>query len=201
MRERPGSAGKDARRSTDQLDSLILPRSKTDANGRKSLSRLFSDDGRDEHRSGSDALALQAATSLLAQKERQSAYDDMLTRAIWDLATTGANPAIDLLVCLERRQTIGFRYVDINRAVVIHHGSRDTRVPVENVRWLGKTMRRCEVRVLEGEGHALMASAAVMSSVLMEVAKEWEDWMKVVQQGRGTSAPTSTNNSQSKRLG
>ncbi len=67
-------------------------------------------------------------------------------------------------MCLERRHTIGFRYVDITRPVVIHHGSRDTRVPVENVKWLGKTMRRCEVRVLEGEGHGLMASAAVMAA-------------------------------------
>lgn len=40
-------------------------------------------------------------------------------------------------------------------------------------------MRRCEVRVLEGEGHGLMASAAVMGGVLMEIAREWEDWMKV----------------------
>lgn len=115
----------------------------------------------------------------MADKERQMTYDTRLTHAIWELATTGANPAVDLLVCLERRHTIGFRYVDITRPVVIHHGSRDTRVPVENVKWLGKTMRRCEVRVLEGEGHGLMASATVMGSVLMEMSKEWEDWMRV----------------------
>lgn len=120
-----------------------------------------------------------AAADAMADKERQVTYDSRLTHAIWDLATTGANPAVDLLVCLERRHTIGFRYVDITRPVVIHHGSRDTRVPVENVRWLGKTMRRCEVRVLEGEGHGLMASATVMGSVLMEISKEWEDWNKV----------------------
>jgi len=36
-------------------------------------------------------------------------------------------------------------------------------------------MRRCEVRVLEGEGHGLMASAPVMGGVLMEIAREWED--------------------------
>lgn len=114
-----------------------------------------------------------------ADKERQLTYDTRLTHAIWDLATTGANPAVDLLVCLERRHTIGFRYVDITRPVIIHHGSRDTRVPVENVKWLGKAMRRCEVRVLEGEGHGLMASATVMGSVLMEMSKEWEDWMRV----------------------
>lgn len=126
---------------------------------------------------GSSAV-LAAAADAMADKERQMTYDMRLTHAIWELATTGANPAVDLLVCLERRHTIGFRYVDITRPVVIHHGSRDTRVPVENVKWLGKTMRRCEVRVLEGEGHGLMASAAVMGSVLMEMSKEWEDWMR-----------------------
>lgn len=119
-----------------------------------------------------------------AEKERQSDYDTRLTEAIWAAATTNANPAVDLLVCLERRQSIGFRYVDITRSVVIHHGSKDTRVPVENAKWLGKTMRRCEVRVLDGEGHGLMASAGVMGSVLMEMAREWEDWITLVQ-GKG----------------
>ena len=120
----------------------------------------------------------------LSSKERQADYDTRLTQCIWDAATNNANPAVDLLVCLERRQPIGFRYVDITRAVVIHHGSRDSRVPVENVRWLAKTMRRCEVRVLEGEGHGLMASASVMGTVLMEIAREWEDWMEIVNNGR-----------------
>lgn len=128
-----------------------------------------------DHRRASSA---QGETDVVADQERQSAYDMRLTHAIWELATTGANPAVDLLICLERRHTIGFRYVDINRPVVIHHGSRDTRVPVDNVKWLGKTMRRCEVRVLEGEGHGLMASASVMGGVLMEMSKEWEDWMR-----------------------
>ena len=126
-----------------------------------------------------DGDAVQAAViDEMADQERQITYDTRLTHAIWALATTGANPAVDLLICLERRHTIGFRYVDINRPVTIHHGSRDTRVPVDNVRWLGKTMRRCEVRVLEGEGHGLMASASVMGNVLMEISKEWEDWMR-----------------------
>lgn len=130
-------------------------------------------------RGAAELAVLDAAADALADQERQTVYDNRLTHAIWDLATTGANPAVDLLVCLERRHTIGFRYVDITRPVVLHHGSRDTRVPVENVKWLGKTMRRCEVRVLEGEGHGLMASASVMSAVLMEISKEWEDWMRV----------------------
>ena len=117
-------------------------------------------------------------------KEQRSAYDARLTEAIWDAATTGTNPAVDLLVCLERRQPIGFRYADITRSVVIHHGSKDSRVPVENVKWLGQMMRRCEVRVLEGEGHGLMASAGVMGNVLMEMAQEWSDWNRVVK-GKG----------------
>ncbi len=118
-------------------------------------------------------------------RARQHTYDTHLTQRIWDLAQRNANPAIDLLVCLERTKTIGFRYVDITRACVFHHGSRDSRVRVENVVWLAKRMRRCEVRVLEGEGHSLMASAKVMAGVLTEVAREWEDWARVTREGRG----------------
>ncbi|KAL9040737.1 MAG: hypothetical protein Q9214_004366, partial [Letrouitia sp. 1 TL-2023] len=126
-------------------------------------------------------------TDILSEKERQSTYDARLTEAIWHAATTGANPAVDLLVCLERRQPIGFRYVDISRSVVLHHGNKDSRVPVENVKWLGATMRRCEVRILEGEGHGLMARAGVMGGVLEEMAREWEDWNRVVKGGRAVS--------------
>ncbi|KOS21913.1 hypothetical protein ESCO_002070 [Escovopsis weberi] len=97
-----------------------------------------------------------------AEKERQKTYDMRLTHTIWELATANANPAVDLLVCLERQRPIGFRYVDITRPVVIHHGSKDNRVPIENVKWLGRAMRR----------------AKVMGSVLMEISKEWDDWIK-----------------------
>ncbi|USP76113.1 uncharacterized protein yc1106_03387 [Curvularia clavata] len=120
----------------------------------------------------------------IAERERQRAFDERLTFAIWDRATAHANPATDLIVCLETKQTIGFRYEDINRPVVIHHGSKDSRVPVDNVRWLGKLMRKCEVRILEGEQHGLMASAQVMGNVLTEIAGDWEDWNNVT---RGTS--------------
>lgn len=136
----------------------------------------------------SDATLGSRAKSPEEERERQQDYDTRLTHKIWELATANANPAVDLLTCLERRQTIGFRYVDITRSVVIHHGSKDTRVPVENVQWLGKTMRRCEVRILDGEGHGLMASAGVMGSVLTEIAKEWEDWTTIVQGKRRATA-------------
>jgi pimeloyl-ACP methyl ester carboxylesterase len=115
-----------------------------------------------------------------AEMQRQHELDERLTFAIWDRATTNANPATDLIVCLETKQTIGFRYEDINRAVVIHHGSKDSRVPVDNVQWLGRLMRKCEVRVLEGEQHGLMASAQVMGNVLTEMAADWEDWNAAV---------------------
>lgn len=126
------------------------------------------------------ALELKDALSL-AERQRQQDFDERLTFAIWDRATAHANPATDLMVCLETKQTIGFRYEDINRSVVIHHGSKDSRVPVDNVRWLGRLMRKCEVRILEGEQHGLMASAQVMGNVLTEMASDWEDWTTVVQ--------------------
>ncbi|KAJ5345851.1 hypothetical protein N7452_003855 [Penicillium brevicompactum] len=138
------------------------------------------------HRKSDTTLALRAKSSE-DEIERKRDYDTRLTYKIWERATTNANPSVDLLICLERRQTIGFRYVDITRAVVIHHGRKDPRVPVENVQWLGKTMRRCEVRILEGEGHGLMASAGVMGNVLTEIAKEWEDWTILVQGKRRTN--------------
>lgn len=117
-----------------------------------------------------------------AELEHQRAFDERLTFAIWDRATANANPATDLIVCLETKQAIGFRYEDINRPVVIHHGSKDSRVPADNVRWLGKLMRKCEVRILEGEQHGLMASAQVMGNVLTEMASDWEDWTSIVNQ-------------------
>ncbi|KAF1937708.1 alpha/beta-hydrolase [Clathrospora elynae] len=129
---------------------------------------------------------MQEALSI-AERERQRAFDERLTFAIWDRATANANPATDLIVCLETKQTIGFRYEDINRPVVIHHGSKDSRVPVANVRWLGKLMRKCEVRILEGEQHGLMASAQVMGNVLTEIASDWEDWTSLVQ-GKGAGS-------------
>lgn len=131
----------------------------------------------EEHKRLQEALTI-------AERERQRAFDERLTFAIWDRATANANPATDLIVCLETKQTIGFRYEDINRPVVIHHGSKDSRVPVANVRWLGKLMRKCEVRILEGEQHGLMASAQVMGNVLTEMATDWEDWTTITTETR-----------------
>ncbi|KAG0152796.1 hypothetical protein PDIDSM_2601 [Penicillium digitatum] len=113
----------------------------------------------------SDTTLVSRAKSPEDEAERQRDYDTRLTYKIWELATTNANPAVDLLICLERRQTIG---------------------------GLEKTMHRCEVRILEGEGHGLMASARVMGNVLTEIAKEWEDWTILVQGKRRATANHAT---------
>lgn len=129
--------------------------------------------------------AVNDARSTMTPQEHRAAYDAALTPRIWSLATTDANPAVDLIICLEKYAPIGFLYTDITRAVVIHHGSRDTRVPVDNVRWLANRMKRCELRVLEGEGHGLMASANVMAEILGEISGEWDEWARLVKGKKG----------------
>ncbi|KAF2486799.1 hypothetical protein BDY17DRAFT_292132 [Neohortaea acidophila] len=140
-----------------------------------------------------------ASASLTAadyvEQERKHEYTALLTQRTWELATRDSNPATDLLVCLERHHDIGFRYTDVHQQVVIMHGSEDKRVPVANVRWLAEQMNRhaaafrdsrvsseegeildgpgCEMRVLEGEGHGLMASPLIMGDVLTEIAGYW----------------------------
>lgn len=53
-------------------------------------------------------------------------------------------------------------------------------MPVDNVKWLGTTMRRCDIRILPNEGHGLMASASVMGNVLSEIAAEWREWKRAM---------------------
>ncbi|KAF2645393.1 alpha/beta-hydrolase [Massarina eburnea CBS 473.64] len=161
---------KDARRESMMRMDLMMPNA-------SSLSLTLTNPADPSH---IKAKMLREALTQ-AEEERRQEFDERLTFAIWDRATLHANPATDLLVCLETKQTIGFRYEDINRPVVIHHGDKDTRVPVDNIQWLGRLMRKCEVRILEGEQHGLMASAQVMGNVLTEISAEWEDWTAVVQ--------------------
>ncbi|CAG8176802.1 unnamed protein product [Penicillium salamii] len=177
-------AAKEAKEAANPIVPHIPP-IETNFNREETMSDIKSSVVTTHHKSDT-TLALRAKSSE-EEIERKRDYDTRLTYKIWERATTNANPSVDLLICLERRQTIGFRYVDITRSVVIHHGRKDPRVPVENVQWLGKTMRRCEVRILEGEGHGLMASAGVMGSVLTEIAREWEDWTILVQGKRRTN--------------
>ncbi|KAL2430582.1 hypothetical protein ABEF95_011350 [Exophiala dermatitidis] len=145
-----------------------------------------------------------AASPRLTVEARQAFYNQILTHRIWALATQNANPAIDLVVCLERRKPIGFRYPEVTRSVVIHHGAKDTRVPLDNVRWLQSVMKRCELRVLDDEGHGLMASASAMATVLGEISKEWEEWEKIAvskerQKKKDAAAAAAADSSTSRR--
>ena len=145
------------------------------------------------------STALNAAEH--AERERQVIYTSRLTQRTWEYAIRDSNPATDLLVCLERHREVGFRYTDVTAAVIITHGAEDKRVPVGNVRWLGDQMNRmavsgprggmsvqsrdaygteqelggggCEVRVLEDEGHGLMASPSIMGDLLTEISGYW----------------------------
>lgn len=118
---------------------------------------------------------------------RRDVYSSLLSEKIWALATQDTNPSVDLLVCLEREKSVGFRYVDVQQRVVMVHGDQDKRVPVDNVRWLAAQMKHrhstgqaglastssgCELRVLADEGHGLMANAVVMANVLTEISRE-----------------------------
>ncbi|KAK3720383.1 hypothetical protein LTR37_003794 [Vermiconidia calcicola] len=132
------------------------------------------------------------------EKERKLEYTNHLTQRTWELAVRDSNPATDLLVCLERHRNVGFRYTDVNRELVVTHGSEDKRVPLANVKWLTQQMTRralsknadpgvegsnipqsrdgsggCELRILEGESHGLMASPTIMGDVLTEIAGYW----------------------------
>jgi len=146
------------------------------------------------------STALNAAEH--AERERKSIYTSRLTQRTWEYAIRDANPATDLLVCLERHREVGFHYTDVSAAVVITHGAEDKRVPVGNIRWLGDQMNRmatsgpragmsvqsrdpyteydvggggCEVRILEGEGHGLMASPVIVGDLLTEISGYWRE--------------------------
>jgi pimeloyl-ACP methyl ester carboxylesterase len=141
-----------------------------------------------------------SASPRLPSDARTALYNSALTHRIWALATLNANPAIDLLTCLERRKPIGFRYAEVTRSIVIRHGAKDSRVPLDNVRWLQSIMKRCELRVLEEEGHSLMASASVMSSVLSEIAREWDEWERIARDKEKRKRGANTSGKENKPM-
>ena len=143
-----------------------------------------------------------ASTNPAQEEARQQEFTSRLTQQTWELATRDSHPATDLVVCLERHRAVGFRYTDVPCVVAVTHGAEDRRVPLANVQWLAGQMnaaaaaRRagyaglrpgtmderekaaghggggCAVRVLEGEGHGLMASPVIMGDVLTQIAAE-----------------------------
>lgn len=113
-----------------------------------------------------------------------------LVAAIWAAATRDSNATIDLLTSLERPHTVGFTYFDVTLPVVIRHGSKDERVPLERVMWMTKAMNmarsgNAELKVVQGAQHGLMARADVMSDVFEEIARESHAWNGCVRCRKG----------------
>ena len=110
-----------------------------------------------------------------------SVPENDLVAAIWAAATRDSNATIDLLTSLERPHTVGFTYFDVALPVVIRHGSKDERVPLERVMWMTKAMNmaragNAELKVVQGAQHGLMARADVMSDVFEEIARDSHTW-------------------------
>lgn len=138
----------------------------------------------------------------------EETYNSLLTQRIWDAAVRSSNPATDLIVCLESKAVVGFKYTDILPDLVFIHGDEDKRVKLDNIRWIisridaarrnrkalngeqvtmpgekaGAHIKQslldfarsgedgpCELRILTGQGHNLMANAGVMADVLAEI--------------------------------
>lgn len=104
-----------------------------------------------------------------------------LVAGIWAAATRDSNATVDLLTSLERPHTVGFTYFDVTLPVVIRHGSKDERVPLERVIWMTKAMNmarqnNAELKVIQGAQHGLMARADVMSDVFEEIARDSHKW-------------------------
>jgi pimeloyl-ACP methyl ester carboxylesterase len=104
-----------------------------------------------------------------------------LVAGIWAAATRDSNATIDLLTSLERPYTVGFTYFDVTLPVIIRHGSKDERVPLERVMWMTMAMNmarqdNAELKVIQGAQHGLMARADVMSDVFEEIARESHRW-------------------------
>ncbi|GAM86057.1 hypothetical protein ANO11243_040670 [Dothideomycetidae sp. 11243] len=126
-----------------------------------------------------DPDAMYATAHLNAAQHTLSAHETQVSQAlvhrIWAASTRNSNPAADLLVCLERHRPVGFRYEDVRKPLVVLHGTDDRRVRLENVKWLVTRVNGVRRAVLPGQGHGLMASAAVMSEVLAEIAADRRD--------------------------
>ena len=121
------------------------------------------------------------AESVLSDSSGSPVPENDLVSAIWTAATRDANATVDLLTSLERPHTVGFTYFDVTLPVVIRHGSKDERVPLERVVWMTKAMNmarenNAELKVIQGAKHGLMARADVMSDVFEEIARESHKW-------------------------
>ncbi|OLL26829.1 hypothetical protein NEOLI_001012 [Neolecta irregularis DAH-3] len=115
---------------------------------------------------------LRAANSLLGPNTNPSSgTSDELNTAIWNAATC-TNTTSDLLTVLEKPHPLGFRYIDIDAPCIFYGGTKDTKIPIERIKWMGERMKDCSVRVLNGLGHSLLSNARVLGEVLEGIRDE-----------------------------
>ncbi|GAA5902912.1 hypothetical protein JCM8208_006509 [Rhodotorula glutinis] len=138
-----------------------------------------------------------AATAASSSRERRAippaVLIDGLLRASHAESSSSGGTA-DLLVLLERASPaagagaprgMGFAYGDVPHRCKVWAGDRDDRISLASVRWLERELDRglagagvgpkdkgCEVRVVEGADHSLMANSSVMLEVLESLAAE-----------------------------
>ncbi|GAA5851067.1 hypothetical protein JCM8547_009170 [Rhodosporidiobolus lusitaniae] len=82
------------------------------------------------------------------------------------------------------KRGLGFTYRSLRNPLKIWYGDRDDRISLGSVRWLEREVNEngesresgvgCEVRVVEGADHGLMANGKVMLEALESIASEWD---------------------------
>ncbi|BGP37192.1 hypothetical protein JCM10449v2_001097 [Rhodotorula kratochvilovae] len=147
---------------------------------------------RRERLSSTASASTHSSSSLPRERERTpiapGTLIDGLLRASHAESLGGGTS--DLLVLLERTASpsegsgrgMGFAYADVPHRVKVWYGDRDDRISLGSIRWLEKELDRgvagaggkaCEVRIVEGADHGLMANSRVMLEVLESIADEW----------------------------
>jgi pimeloyl-ACP methyl ester carboxylesterase len=114
------------------------------------------------------------ATDLLVCLERHREIGFRYTDVVREVVITHGSE--DKRVPVGNVKWLGDQINNRAYAGLTRENSSDT-VPQSRDGWADQRYSRggCEVRILEGEGHGLMASAPIMSDVLTEIAGYWTD--------------------------
>lgn len=155
----------------------LSARSYRSAGGAPSF-QAFSAFGGSERGTNGLSPSLQGSTFGGAKKSKDSrpgiSHASALMRASHAEALKGSTQ--DLLAILERpgARPWGFSYTDVRKHVKVWYGDKDERIGMGSVRWMEKTMKDCEVKIIKGEGHGLLTNAEVVIEVLENIAAEWK---------------------------
>ena len=113
----------------------------------------------------------------MSERERRSVKNDSGARMLKLLAKSlgeGHNTGMpkDILVCLERNGGCGFQVEDLQKRMIIYHGTVDDTVPFAAIQSFDKrTGDNISLRVVEKGTHNLCLDAAVINGALAAIAK------------------------------